>query len=63
MDSAPSDTAPSLAAPGAVLCDAREVISVKQVLITLVEHVRGSSPADGKVPRPAPVPQASALQV
>jgi uncharacterized protein len=47
----------------ALLCDAREVISVKQVLITLVEHVLDSSPADGKVPRPAPGPQASALQV
>jgi hypothetical protein len=38
-----------------VLCDARQVGSVKQVLITLVEHVLANRPKDGSGPRPAPV--------
>ena len=39
-----------------VLCDARSVGSVKQVLITLVEHVLASGPDGGLATRPAPVP-------
>ena len=39
-----------------VLCDARQVGSVKQVLITLVEHVLANRPkGGGSDPRPAPV--------
>ena len=38
-----------------VLCDARQVGSVKQVLITLVEHVLANRPKGGSGPRPAPV--------
>jgi hypothetical protein len=40
-----------------VLCDARDVGSVKQVLITLVEHVLANGSHGGLGPRPAPVPQ------
>jgi len=38
-----------------VLCDARQVGSVKQVLITLVEHVLANRPKGGSDARPAPV--------
>jgi uncharacterized protein len=41
----------------AVLCDARQVGSVKQVLITLVEHVLASRPAGSSEARPTPAPQ------
>jgi uncharacterized protein len=40
-----------------VLCDARELGSVKEVLIKLVEHILATRSADGPGPRPAPVPQ------
>jgi signal recognition particle receptor subunit beta len=40
-----------------VLCDAREMSSVKQVLITLVEHVLASGPDDSSGVRADPVPQ------
>jgi len=39
-----------------VLCDARQVGSVKQVLITLVEHVLARGPSGGLAAEPAPVP-------
>ena len=38
-----------------VLCDARQVGSVKQELITLVEHVLANQPEGGSDARPAPV--------
>jgi signal recognition particle receptor subunit beta len=42
-----------------LLCDARDADSVKEVLITLVEHVLDGMPADGGPGLlPAPVPQA-----
>jgi signal recognition particle receptor subunit beta len=41
----------------AVLCDARDMSSVKQVLITLVEHVLASGPDNSSGVRADPVPQ------
>jgi signal recognition particle receptor subunit beta len=38
----------------AVLCDARQVGSVKQVLITLVQHILASRSSGGPQPWPAP---------
>jgi signal recognition particle receptor subunit beta len=40
-----------------VLCDARQLGSVKKVLITLVEHILASRSAGGSGSRPAAVPQ------
>jgi uncharacterized protein len=40
----------------AVLCDARQLSSVRQVLVTLVEHILAGRPADGSEPRPATTP-------
>jgi uncharacterized protein len=41
----------------ALLCDARQLSSVKQVLITLVEHVLAGRPAGSAGPRPTPATQ------
>jgi signal recognition particle receptor subunit beta len=38
----------------AVLCDARQVSSVKQVLITLVEHILGGTSSGSSEPDPTP---------
>jgi len=38
----------------AVLCDARQVSSVKQVLITLVEHILGGTSSASSEPDPTP---------
>jgi signal recognition particle receptor subunit beta len=48
----------------AVLCDARMLDSVKQVLITLLEHVLASRTGNGSGPRQAPATsQVSAPQI
>ena len=47
-----------------MLCDARQVSSVKEVLITLVEHVLASSPpVVMDLPQPTPAPAPSRLNI